>query len=107
METAETVELFERPRHPYSEFLLASLGPVVPDPVAPQRGDNGLLEKEAEVAAEAKGVDFSLPGCRFAHRCPYVFEACADYPPMFPAGDRHHYSCFLGREIPVVTASRS
>jgi peptide/nickel transport system ATP-binding protein len=107
METAETVELFERPRHPYSEFLLASLSPVVPDPVEPQRGENGLLEQEDEVAAEEKGVDFSLPGCRFAHRCPHVFEACQDYPPMFPAGERHHYSCFLGREIPVVTASRS
>jgi oligopeptide/dipeptide ABC transporter ATP-binding protein len=100
METAETVELFERPRHPYSEFLLASLAEV------PTRKAGVDAVDEPEVAEE-KGVDFSLPGCRFAHRCPHVFDACQEYPPQFPAGERHHYSCFLGREIPVVTTSRS
>jgi peptide/nickel transport system ATP-binding protein len=101
METAETVELFERARHPYSEFLLASLSPAVEDPTR----EDGAVDNS--VVAEEKGVDFSLPGCRFAHRCPHVFDACQEYPPMFQAGNRHHYSCFLGREIPVVTASRS
>ncbi|GAB3879008.1 ABC transporter ATP-binding protein [Terrabacter terrigena] len=101
METAETVELFERPRHPYSEFLLASLAPEAPAPV--EQGQTA----DAGVVAEEKGVDFSLPGCRFAHRCPHVFDACKEFPPMFPAGERHHYSCFLGREIPVVIAARS
>ncbi len=100
METAETVELFERPRHPYSEFLLASLAEV-------PTGKAGVDAVDEPVVAEEKGVDFSLPGCRFAHRCPHVFDACQEYPPLFPAGERHHYSCFLGREIPVVTTSRS
>jgi peptide/nickel transport system ATP-binding protein len=101
METAETVELFERPRHPYSEFLLASLSPEADEPVEDR------VDAEEAVVPEEKGVDFSLPGCRFAHRCPHVFDACQEYPPLFPAGERHHYSCFLGREIPVVTTSRS
>lgn len=101
METAETVDLFERPRHPYSEFLLASLAPESGEPAG---GDDAA---GTAVLVEEKGVDFSLPGCRFADRCPHVFEACQEYPPLFPAGERHHYSCFLGREIPVVTASRS
>ena len=101
METAETVELFERPRPPYSEFLLASLAP---EAGTPAEGDHAVGDT---VVVEEKGVDFSLPGCRFAHRCPHVFDACQEYPPLFPAGERHHYSCFLGREIPVVTASRS
>lgn len=100
METAETVELFERPRHPYSEFLLASLAEV-------PTGEGGVDAVDEPVVAEEKGVDFSLPGCRFAHRCPHVFDACQEYPPLFPAGERHHYSCFLGREIPVATTSRS
>jgi oligopeptide/dipeptide ABC transporter ATP-binding protein len=99
METAETIELFERPRHPYSEFLLASLA-------EPATAADAASAEDKRVAEE-KGVDFSLPGCRFAHRCPHVFEACQEYPPLFPAGERHHYSCFLGREIPVVTTSRS
>jgi peptide/nickel transport system ATP-binding protein len=103
METAETVELFERPRHPYSKFLLASLGP---EWVQGRDGDGGELGDSA-AAVEEKGVDFSLPGCRFAHRCPHVFDACQEYPPLFRAGERHHYSCFLGQEIPVVTAAHS
>ncbi len=101
METAETVELFERPRHPYSEFLLASLAAG-----APEHGEAGLTADVA-VMTEEKGVDFSLPGCRFAHRCPHVFDACMEYPPLFPAGERHHYSCFLGRESSIVTTSRA
>jgi oligopeptide/dipeptide ABC transporter ATP-binding protein len=106
METAETIELFERPRHPYSEFLLASLGPETVVGEAGHQVVDGSPE-DAAVVAEEKGVDFTLPGCRFAHRCPHVFEACQQYPPLFRAGERHLYSCFLGQEIPVVTAARS
>lgn len=101
MESAETVELFESPRHPYSEFLLSSLAPEAGKPA------EGEPAVDDAVVVEEKGVDFSLPGCRFAHRCPHVYDACQEYPPLFPAGERHYYSCFLGREIPVVTASGS
>lgn len=91
MEISETIELFERPRHPYTRFLLESM--------RPEAGDSAVGEE---------GVDFSLSGCRFAHRCPHVFDACVDFPTLFAAGDDgHRYSCFLGREIPVVTASRA
>lgn len=91
MEISETIELFERPRHPYTRFLLESM--------RPEAGDSAVGEE---------GVDFSLSGCRFAHRCPHVFDACVDFPTLFAAGDDgHRYSCFLGREIPVVTPSRA
>jgi peptide/nickel transport system ATP-binding protein len=111
METAGTVELFERPRHPYSQFLLASLRPDAglgpdsgpPPDSSPVAGE----EPPSDSVVAEEGVDFTLPGCRFAHRCPHVFDACSEYPPLFPAGERHHYSCFLGREIPVVSTSRS
>lgn len=91
MEVGDTVEVFERPRHPYTQFLLRSLRP----------------EGMENAAVDDKGVDFSLPGCRFAHRCPHVFDTCSHLPPLFPAGDGHRYSCFLGRGDDVVSAQRS
>ncbi|MGH3360281.1 MAG: ABC transporter ATP-binding protein [Nocardioidaceae bacterium] len=92
METGTTIEIFERPEHPYTRFLLESLTP---------------LAGRQEPLAEDAGVDFSLPGCRFAHRCPHVFEHCTTYPPLFTAEGDHQYSCFLGQEDDVVPAQRS
>lgn len=91
MEVGTTVDVFEQPRHPYTQFLLRSLNP------------EGLRD----LGVEDKGVDFTLPGCRFAHRCPHVFEVCSDVPPLFSAGEGHRYSCFLGQEDGVVSAQRS
>lgn len=88
METGTTVETFERPQHPYTRFLLESLKPQ---------------EEQRDVLTDDAGVDFSLPGCRFAHRCPQVFEPCSNFPPLFVAGEKHLYSCFLGQEDDVVT----
>jgi peptide/nickel transport system ATP-binding protein len=92
METGTTIETFEQPRHPYTQFLLESLD---------------MQEGHRPAGAEDAGVDFSLPGCRFAHRCAHAFERCSDFPPLFEAGPQNFYSCFLGEEEDVVAAQRS
>lgn len=92
METGTTIETFEHPRHPYSRFLLSSL--------SMEQGNHAASVEEA-------GVDFSLPGCRYMHRCPHAFERCSTFPPLFEARDDHRYSCFLGEEEDVVPAQRS
>ncbi len=92
METGTAIEIFEQPRHPYTQFLLDSLK---------------VEQGKADGATEEAGVDFSVPGCRFAHRCPHVFHRCSDFPPLFEAGSQHRYSCFLGEEEDVVAARRS
>lgn len=92
METGTTIETFEEPQHPYTRFLLESLTPQ---------------KEHGEALAEDAGVDFSLSGCRFAHRCPHVFEPCSTFPPLFRAEGKHLYSCFLGQEDDVVSAQRS
>lgn len=73
VEHADAVALFDHPRHPYTEALLAS---------RPQ-------------ASAAKGELISIPGsipkpdalpegCSFAPRCHKVFDKCrAESPPMF------------------------
>lgn len=92
METGTTIETFEQPRHPYTRFLLESLSPQ---------------ESSRLTSTEEAGVDFSLPGCRFAHRCAHAFERCSDFPQLFQAGPQHLYSCFLGEEEDDVAAQRS
>ena len=64
METAPTKELFDRPRHPYTRQLLASLDP-----------DDEAGEHDA-------GADFSVAGCRFVHRCELATEVCETVPPQ-------------------------
>lgn len=77
METGDTRSVLTKPQHPYTRFLLEA------------------ITREVDPRVEEKGVNFALTGCRFAHRCPYAFEACSEFPPMFQVGDSHHASCFL------------
>lgn len=91
METGPTVDMFGRPRHPYTQFLLESLS-----------SDPGQFDIHADEA----GVDFSLPGCRFAHRCPHAFDRCSTFPELVAAGPSQSYSCYLGQEESVETAHR-
>ncbi len=80
MEQASTVDLFERPSHPYTRYLLES------------------VEREVDPHIEEKDVDFGLPGCRFAHRCSEVFDRCVEFPPQFDVGDGHTSACFRHAE---------
>lgn len=80
METGDTRSVLTNPQHPYTRFLLDA------------------IEREVDPRVEEKGVNFALSGCRFAHRCPYAFEACREFPPMVRVGDSHHASCFLHAE---------
>ena len=83
METATKEELLRNPQHPYPRFLLES------------------LERDVDPHVEDPGVNFALRGCRFGHRCPFVFPACADFPPLFKVGPDHQSACFLHAEEPV------
>ncbi|MEX2132940.1 MAG: ABC transporter ATP-binding protein [Acidimicrobiia bacterium] len=80
METGDTRSVLTNPQHPYTRFLLDA------------------IEREVDPRVEEKGVNFALSGCRFAHRCPYAFEACREFPPMVRVGDSHYASCFLHAE---------
>jgi oligopeptide/dipeptide ABC transporter ATP-binding protein len=61
MEAGETFRVFSDPRHPYTAFLLSTVGRI--------SESVGAGEPDA-------GVDFTLPGCRFAVRCPLATELC-------------------------------
>ncbi|WP_420834457.1 ABC transporter ATP-binding protein [Aminiphilus circumscriptus] len=67
MEIGDTEDLFARPFHPYTKFLIAAA--PVPDPT--QRDRERLLLK-----GDIPSPINLPPGCRFSTRCPYAQERC-------------------------------
>lgn len=66
MEQAPVDDLFEHPRHPYTEGLLASL---------PQRG--GVNGKLPSIPGQVPQPGTMTRGCHFRDRCPYAVAACS------------------------------
>jgi oligopeptide transport system ATP-binding protein len=66
-EIAKTEEIFEKPMHPYTGFLLEAL--PKPDPHARK-------EKKSLLAGEMPSPVNPPPGCRFHTRCPKADEIC-------------------------------
>jgi peptide/nickel transport system ATP-binding protein len=64
-ERAAVADLFDRPRHPYSEALLTSM---------PQLAAPGSALKV--IAGQVPRPDEIVPGCRFGPRCDYVTDGC-------------------------------
>lgn len=89
VETAATTELFRRPRHPYTEGLLASV-PRLDRP----RGDTLPSIPGQVPAATAWPV-----GCRFHPRCRYAWDRCAaNEPPLSRELEGHEMRCWLHEE---------
>jgi peptide/nickel transport system ATP-binding protein len=89
MEEATALDLFLRPRHPYTERLLASL---------PQRHAHG--GRLGVIPGAVPPAVAWPPGCRFHPRCAHAREECASDPvTVVPAGDGHHARCVRADEI--------
>jgi peptide/nickel transport system ATP-binding protein len=71
VEGAETRTIFERPRHPYTRALLASV--LTPEP------GRGLPETHLGIVYP-NPID-PPPGCTFHPRCPEATEVCRQVPP--------------------------
>ena len=87
VETAGTREIFNNPRHPYTQALLACL-PRLEGPV------------QTLVNIEGQPPDLSaLPtGCRFAPRCPRAIAVCQRYPEERAVSKDHSASCWRAEE---------
>jgi len=81
MEEASTLDLFDRPLHPYTQGLMASF----------PRADASF---ETEALNEISGVVPSLTdlpaGCHFAPRCPEAIDVCRDKAPALETVDPGH-----------------
>ena len=85
MEYAEIFELFEKPRHPYTEGIMKSIP---------------IINSEKMRLYNIKGVVpdlLNLPkGCRFCPRCEKAEEKCFEREPnLYEASKNHYVRCFL------------
>jgi peptide/nickel transport system ATP-binding protein/oligopeptide transport system ATP-binding protein len=88
VETAPTAELFTRPRHPYTEGLLASVPRL-----------DGALGRLAGIPGQVPAASAWPAGCRFHPRCRYAWERCSsDEPALEPDGDQRGLRCWLQAE---------
>lgn len=87
-ETAPTALLFEKPKHPYTQGLLASVPRLTGGKIA--EGIRGTVPDYTSAPS----------GCRFHPRCDYVMPICPQQkPPPFMVGPDHHVECWLyGKE---------
>ena len=86
VEEAPTDRLFERPLHPYTQVLQASVPP--PDPSATWR--------PPALAGDPPSPLSIPPGCRFHPRCPIAEARCRVEPPALRAlGPAHRVACHL------------
>jgi peptide/nickel transport system ATP-binding protein len=86
VEVGPADEVLARPRHPYTQALLAAVPRAIRDGEPPRL----LVEGEPPSPIEPP------PGCRFHPRCPLARAECrAALPPTRTAGPGHEYRCVL------------
>jgi peptide/nickel transport system ATP-binding protein len=98
VETGPVGSVFEAPQHPYTKRLLDSL-PVI--------GTGRGLAAPIPGGPPDPG---DLPvGCRFAPRCPYAAERCAEDPPLREVVPGHAAACHFApwKEWPQTAATSS
>lgn len=86
VELAGKHELYDNPKHPYTEALLSAV--PIPDPT--KRRQRIILEGDVPSPIHPPS------GCRFHTRCRYAREICEHEDPVFQdAGDGHFVACHL------------
>jgi oligopeptide/dipeptide ABC transporter ATP-binding protein len=98
VEMAPKRRLFERPRHPYTETLLAAV--LRPDP----RLRGATLGAARDATGPPTG---GIPGCGYAARCPYVIERCRVETPEIRAVEPDHLArCHRAEELQLTPLPR-
>jgi peptide/nickel transport system ATP-binding protein len=89
VEEADVDQLFDDPRHPYTQGLIRSIPRID-------------LDSERKVRLETIGGSVPIlinpaPGCRFAPRCRHVMNICSEREPLLRAvAPGHRMACHLG-----------
>jgi len=80
VEEAPLETLFYQPRHPYTWGLLGSI----------PRPDEPRPERLTQIPGHPPSLLDPPTGCRFAARCAFVFDDCAQPPPLRSSSDAGH-----------------
>jgi peptide/nickel transport system ATP-binding protein len=87
IEEARVETIFERPLHPYTQYLINSL---------PKFGDKGM--RESAPGAPPSLVDLPA-GCTFHPRCRFAMDICRQaVPECLSVGEQHRVACWLIKE---------
>ena len=91
VEQGHMTDIFDRPFHPYTQGLLKSM---------PRLGDRrgGHTPRLNEIPGTVPALTETVVGCRFADRCPHVFDVCRQQQPeLFEIGNSQRARCWLKR----------
>ena len=88
VETAPAAALYKRPRHPYTQGLMASV----------PRLDSDTTQRLIPIEGQPPDLAALPPGCAFAPRCRLAMERCRVERPVLTevpgSGSRHQKACF-------------
>ncbi|MGQ0601599.1 MAG: oligopeptide/dipeptide ABC transporter ATP-binding protein, partial [Anaerolineales bacterium] len=84
VEQGDVISIFEKPQHPYTQALLASV---------PSR--RNYAERLATIPGRVPSLSALPPGCKFADRCPYVQAVCHESEPRFVENGSHGVRCHI------------
>ena len=77
-------DIFNKPSHPYTEALLASVPKMEED-----------VDRLYAIEGQPPLLHDLPVGCAFADRCPYVMDRCREeYPGEFPVDEGHYSACW-------------
>jgi oligopeptide/dipeptide ABC transporter ATP-binding protein len=90
VETAPTTALYTRPRHPYTEALLAAV----------PKADPALRDSVTAPIGEIADPSNPPPGCAFHPRCPYAVDRCrVELPSLQEIAPAHWSACHRTAEL--------
>ena len=89
-EVGDTAAVYERPRHPYTSFLLAAI---------PQADPSRRDEEKPLLQGELPSPIDPPPGCRFHTRCPYATDVCRSQEPLLRPLDGRMVACHRAEEL--------
>jgi peptide/nickel transport system ATP-binding protein len=85
VEYGPTEEVYNNPRHPYTQLLLSSIPRL-----------RGTIDKLRFIPGEPPDLINPPKGCKFHPRCPFVFDECrVSEPDLIPVGENHLARCWL------------
>jgi oligopeptide/dipeptide ABC transporter ATP-binding protein len=90
VETGSVKDTFSTPKHPYTQALLESVPTLGMPKHLPLRVIPGSVPNPSEWPG----------GCRFASRCDYVFDRCADEYPAHESVGAQEAACLLYEDRP-------
>jgi peptide/nickel transport system ATP-binding protein len=89
VEIGNVYEMFEQPRHPYTQGLIHAVPTVTGD-----------LEQLFSIPGSPPDLIEFSPGCTFAPRCPYAVERCHEEEPQLEeVSPGHLTACFNWRQV--------